>query len=251
MTSTIRNIDQIIEHQIAELQEETSRLPEWDEIYHSLDDWIKDNKHDVDYAAIRMLPAWYPEYREMEGHSTILGNWAAEGSTWGEIVYAWFNDWLSQRWTNALSDWHRRSVKDANAEFIPPTVPELMVRKLDYGLFKEEFKKRLNETYPGGPTEWRNILKHQASLWDLFEGALAYEQRWDFDLQTGGPASQMAFLWLDQLPSKWSLAWIITESLCFNEIMSALAAHKLVIECITEIENSIIEYGMYGPEQVE
>jgi len=61
VTTTIRNIDQIIEHQIAELQEKTSRLPDWDEIYHSLDDWIKDNKQDVDYAAIRMLPAWYPE----------------------------------------------------------------------------------------------------------------------------------------------------------------------------------------------
>jgi len=187
----------------------------------------------------------------MEGHSTILGSWAAEGSTWGEIVYAWFNDWLSQRWSNALSDWHRRGVKDATAEFIPPTVPELKVRKVDYGLFKEAFKKELNETYPGGPSDWRNILKHQASLWDLFESALAYEHRWDFDLQTGGPASQMAFLWLDRLPNKWSLAWLINESLCFNEIMSALAAEQLVVECITDFENKIVDHGMYGPEQVE
>ena len=71
MGTTIENLD-TIEHNIADLQDVIERLPEWDEIYHSLEDWIKDNRKEVDYAAIRMLPAWYPEYREMDGHDTIL-----------------------------------------------------------------------------------------------------------------------------------------------------------------------------------
>ena len=242
MGTTIENLDRIIEHNIADLQDVIERLPEWDEIYHSLEDWIKDNRKEVDYAAIRMLPAWYPEYREMDGHDTILGSWAAEGSTWGDIIYGMFNDWLSQRWSNALTDWHRRGVKDANAEFIPPTVPKLKIRKLDYGLFKEAFKKKLHTEYPDGPQEWRSILAHQASLWDLFEGALSYEDRWNFDLQTGGPGSQMAFLWLDRLPNKNSLAWLITENLDITQILSALCAVQLVVECIVEKE---------GKEQVE